>query len=244
MVSISVFGQIAGFLAFLSYIPYIHAIFAGKTKPHRATYAIWSMVNIVILFSYFASGARATIWIPLAFAIGQMFIFLLSIKYGFGGAGKLDILCLVGAFVGILSWIITKNPVAALYLSIVVKFLGLIPTIKKSYYHPKTENTLSWAIITLGSFLNLFALTSFNPVISVYPIYLFVSEIVVIMLLFFPTLRLKQVKQQLREQRLSSPSFSIPSYITSPKSVVEDLGHFYETKRKGKIRKILWRFKR
>ncbi len=184
-----VFGQLAGGLAFLSFFPYLHSILKGKTKPQRATFAIWSVVNIVTFLSYFASGARETIWVALVYAIFQIVIFLLSFKYGVGGSSRLDIVCLLGAATGVFLWIITKNPLTALYLSIFVEFLGLVPTIKKSYIYPKTENTLSWSIASFGSFLNLFAITSFKPEIALYPIYLFLGDIVVVLLLVLPNFR-------------------------------------------------------
>ncbi len=67
----------AGALVVVSYIPYIRSIMQGETKPERATRAIWSVVAIVTLFSYVASGARETAWVALVYAIFQVVIFFL-----------------------------------------------------------------------------------------------------------------------------------------------------------------------
>lgn len=190
-----VFGRVAGLLALISFIPYIRSILKGETKPERATFAIWSVVNFVTLFSYFASGARETIWVPFVYCIFQVVIFLLSFKHGMGGFNKLDIICLSGAAIGVFLWISTKNPLTALYLSIFVEILGFIPTFKKSYLYPQTENTLAWSIAIVAAFLNLFAINSLKPEIIIYPIYLLLGDGSVAFLLLFPKVRIKLSKK-------------------------------------------------
>jgi hypothetical protein len=185
----SIIGVTAGVLAFVAFIPYIASIIKGKTKPQRTTFAIWSAISLVTLFSYFATGARETIWVALVYAVLQISVFALSFKYGMGGFGKLDITCLSGAFIGIIFWIVTDNPAIALYVSIAAELLGWIPLLKKTYSQPETENTLSWVIGAIAACLNLFALTTLRFDIALYPIYVVISEGLVALLLIFPKLR-------------------------------------------------------
>ncbi len=186
-------GQIAGLIAFIAFIPYFLSILRGETRPERATFAIWSFVNIVTLLSYFAAGARETIWILFVYTVLQIAVFILSLKYGMGGFNKFDIICLGGATLGMLLWIITKNPLTALYLAVFSEFLGWVPTVKKVYLFPETENTLSWSIGAVATLLNLFALTSLKPEISLYPIYLFLGEFIITFLLLFPKMRYQPI---------------------------------------------------
>lgn len=186
-----IIGQMAGILVVISYIPYIRSIVQGKTKPERATRAIWAVVAIVIFLSYVASGARETAWVAFMYAIFNIIILILSFKYGVGGSNKLDIICLLGATIGVFLWIVTKNPLTAFYASIFVEILGFIPTLKKTYLYPKTENTLAWVIGTCAALLNLFAITNFKPEIVTYPVYLFLSDGIIAFLTLFPKIRYK-----------------------------------------------------
>jgi hypothetical protein len=188
----TIFGVAGGILAFISFFPYISSILRGETKPNRATFAIWSGVNIVTVASYIASGARTTIFVGLVYALFQIFIFGLSFKYGMDGYKSLDIGCLIGAITGAILWIATKNPVLALYSVIVAEIFGLVPTLKKSYLYPQTESTMSWTIAAVGSMINLFALTSLKPQIAVYPIYLFLADASVALLLLSANTRLQK----------------------------------------------------
>jgi hypothetical protein len=189
-------GQLAGVLAFLQIIPYVVSIFRGKTKPERMTFFIWFIVDAVTLSSYITVGARTTIWAVLVFTFSKLLILGLSIKRGMGGFSKFDIGCLLMALLGIIVWVGTKNALWALYFGTFVMLVGYLPTIKKAYFLPKTENSLSWVMATGASVLNLFALTTLMPSISLLPISGTVADVLVVYLLLFPASRAKKTKRK------------------------------------------------
>lgn len=186
-------GQIAGILAFVQVIPYVISILRGKTRPARMTYFIKSIVAIITISSYIEVGARTSIWNGLAFAFTALLIFGLSIKRGMGGFTRLDMICLALALVGIVLWISTKDAVLTLYLSIFIKTVATLPLFKKAYLHPATENKLSWYIVLVADILNLFALTSLTPAISLLPLFEAGYSAVVVYLLLLHTPKLRKV---------------------------------------------------
>lgn len=177
-------GQIAGILAVVQAIPYIVSILRGKTKPARASYAIWSVVQIISVVSYVASGATDTKWVPIALTLSAIAIFALSFKYGMGGLSKLDIGCLGIAAIAIVLWVTTNDPALAVYASLVASTIAYIPIVKKSYLLPGTENTLSWTLYAIAVLFNVCALTTLDPVIALTPIVslLFSGTIAVLLL--------------------------------------------------------------
>lgn len=175
-------GQLAGLVAISTLVPYVRSIFKGITKPNRATWLIWACVQTVLLASYHSSGATTTIWLAASFTAIPIIVFLLSIKYGVGGYKGLDIFCLTGAAIGLLLWKLTDSPELTLYINIFVDFLGFLPTIKKTYLQPGTEDTLAWAVGTLATILNVFALTTWELKIAVYPVYLLITNMTVTIL--------------------------------------------------------------
>lgn len=179
-------GQLAGIVAFCSVIPYIISIFKGKTKPSRASYAIWSVVEIVWVTSYIAAGATTTKWTGIVFAISAVLIFILSLKYGMGGLNAFDIPCLILAALAILIWVTTKNPILADYMSTLAIFLGYLPIIKKAYLWPETENTLSWVLYAVATILTVTALTTLQLAIALRPIISLVMALVITGLLLLP----------------------------------------------------------
>ena len=178
-----IIGITAGSLSLIAYILYNIAILRGTTRPSRATWWILTLVGFLILASYYSEGARTTIWVPLAYFIGPLVIALLSLKYGRGGWTRLDRFCFAGAVVSMVFWFLTSSALIALLINIFIDFLGLLPTIKKSYRWPRTEDKTAWIFEAVASLINLFAIQAWTFEIYVYPLYLVIVNGLIAMLL-------------------------------------------------------------
>src|SRR3989344_8778501 len=93
------FGLAAGALQLVASAIYIVSILRGKTKPDRVTWWILALVTGMVTVSYFASGARETIWLPAAHTLAFTVFGILSLYYGEGPAAlsALDRFALIGA---------------------------------------------------------------------------------------------------------------------------------------------------
>lgn len=178
-------GHIAGVMAIVQVIPYLVSIFRGHTKPERTTYFIWLILEAVTVSSYIAVGARTTIWTGIAYTFTALIIFILSIKHGMGGFSVFDIICFLLAMGGIALWLSTNDALLTLYFSTSVSFIAYLPTIKKAYFLPETENALSWAMTFCTALVNVCALTSLKVSIALPPVIgVFTSGTVAYLLLF------------------------------------------------------------
>ncbi len=189
-------GQVAALLAAIAVVPYVWSILKGHTRPSRASYAIWSVIQTIELVSYIAAGATTTKWVLLVLAINAIVIFGLSFKYGMGGRNKFDIPCLVLAGGAIILWVTSHNPALAVYMSMLAGFIAYLPTIKKSYLWPGSENTLSWAIFVIAAILNVCALTTIQPAIALPPLFGLGLSMTVTGLLVFPRRKFKNVPRK------------------------------------------------
>ena len=177
-------GVIAGIIAFLAYIVYVISIFRGKSKPNRATWWIWAFMGLILALSYKFSGASNTVWVPYVEFLGPLSIAILSIKYGEGGlTDKTDLLCLFGAVISVILWIIFDSPVVALVTNLAIDSFAIVPTIKKSYLRPEGEDFWAWFGTGLADSLYMFAVERFSFVILLYPIYMLVSDLIIIFIL-------------------------------------------------------------
>ncbi len=177
-------GIIAGIIAFLAYVVYVVSILRGKSKPNRATWWIWAFMGLVLALSYKFSGASNTVWVPYVEFIGPLAIAILSIKYGEGGLNnKTDLICLFGAIVSVILWVIFDSPVVALVTNLAIDSFAIVPTIKKSYLRPEGEDFWAWFGTGLADGLNMFAVERFTFAILLYPIYMLVSDLIIIFIL-------------------------------------------------------------
>ncbi|MEK9183890.1 MAG: hypothetical protein AAB890_02350 [Patescibacteria group bacterium] len=181
-----VFGIIAGIFSFSAYLFYIVAILKGHTKPSRATWFIWAVVGIILAVSYKASGAENTIWVAVSEAIAPTIIALLAVKYGVGGAEKIDILAFAGAIVSLVLWWYFGSPVVALVTNLTIDFFAALPTIAKSLHRPEEEDRFAWTLTQTGNLFNLFAIDKLIFGVVVYPIYTFLIDGVIVGLLYKP----------------------------------------------------------
>lgn len=182
----SFFGIVAGVIGFLAFVPYIISTLRGTTKPNKATWLIWAALGMIIAASYFSAGARDSAWLPVTYAIGIFSVAAISLRFGEKGWTKLDLFCLLGAGAGLLLWWLTNEPTFALYLTIAVDAIGFIPTFRKAYEKPESEDRLAWCLFLIADGLNIFAISEWTLAQVSYPLYLLVFTLALNVLLYLP----------------------------------------------------------
>lgn len=168
-------GLTSGAVALASFVPYIRSILRGQTRPNRASWFIWAFAEIVTTATYAASGADATVWIAAAYALGTITVASLSLRYGEGGASLIDGLCLAGASLALIPWLVLDQAELALYMIIFVDLLAVFPTLRKAIVDPDSEDKTYWTLSFLAAVINLFAIDRWAPEIAAFPIYCFLG---------------------------------------------------------------------
>lgn len=176
-----VIGIVAGIISSIAYIIYFRSILKGKSKPSRVTWWIWTFMGGILALSYYFSGARDTIWAPIVEFVGPLITALLAIKYGEGGIEDMtDILCFAGGVLSIILWTVSGSPELALFTNLAVDTFAIIPTVKKSFLRPHEESLSAWAGTGLGDLINLFASERLVLAIIIYPAWMLVDDLVIL----------------------------------------------------------------
>lgn len=178
------FGKIAGVLAILGYVPYLISVVRQKTTPNPATWWVWAILGGIVFSSYYAAGNRGdSLWVPLGYVVGPLLIAILSVRFGRNAFGRFENFCLVGAAASLGLWQLSGSPLVALIFLLLVDFLGFLPTLKKTYFEPDSEDLLSWIVFGVANTLNLFAIEQWNYATAVYPLYLFCLPTIILVLI-------------------------------------------------------------
>lgn len=184
----SIFSLLGTIFTLLCFVPYIVTILQGKTKPNRATWWVWATNGTVLTLGNLAAGADYTILPIVCSVAAQWCVALLSIKHGEGGWNPLDRKCLMASGISFILWRILEYDLIAIILPLLVDVLAAIPTLKKSYLFPETEDLLTYILYTLGGLFTVFAiqewswkLSSFE--IAITPIYIFLINGLIVLLL-------------------------------------------------------------
>ncbi len=177
-------GCVAGVISFAAFIPYIHSTLRRKARPQRVTWCIWTVVGFLLASSYYASGARPTIWVAVSYFVGPLLIAFLSFKYGEGGWNGLDRICLAGAALSVFLWWISRSPELALVFNVLIDLMGALPTLRKAYLEPAGEDGTAWILFVTANALNLMAVDHWRFSIVLYPAYMFGISGVIAFLIF------------------------------------------------------------
>jgi hypothetical protein len=81
-----------------------------------------------------------------------------------------------------------NSSIVALVTTLFVDFAGALPTIRKAYRAPETEDRVAWALFISGNTVNLFAVEAWSFAIAVYPVYMFLASGTIAALVLRPRL--------------------------------------------------------
>lgn len=182
MTARTVFSTFVGILYIVGFIPYILSILKGKTKPAKASWVIWTILDTITVAGMYVQGTLNGQIIGAT--AGAWIVVILAFMYGTKGWTKLDKLCLIGAFVGIILWKLFNNPTLAILTSGIVVFIGSIPTFVSAWKDPTKENKAGWIIFWISYIFTMVSIPKFTFDYATQPIIFFAIETIMMFLLF------------------------------------------------------------
>lgn len=176
-------GFIAAVLTFVAVAPYIIDIFKNKTKPHIFTWVIWAIVTLLVFFGQWQKGGGPGSWTTGIAGIITIFIALISFKKGSKDITKLDIAMFIGALLGIVPWLLAKDPTLSVIILTIIDVLAFIPTIRKTIKDPQSETFISYVLHAIRHSLSIIALLNYNLATYIYPASLAVMNLIIIFII-------------------------------------------------------------
>lgn len=186
---------VAAAIAVLGSVSYLIDTLKGKAKPNRVSFLIWGSAPLIAFFSQLDEGVGISSIFTLAVAFSPLVIFCASFfdRKAYWKLTKFDYACGFFAIIGIILWQITTNALYGLVFSILADLFAAIPTIRKSYSHPQTENSHAYITSGIAALITLFTLGSWNIYNAAFPIYIF-SVCLMISLLIETKIGIKKLK--------------------------------------------------
>ncbi|MDP1619802.1 MAG: hypothetical protein U0944_02430 [Candidatus Moranbacteria bacterium] len=173
-------GYLSGIAIASSFVPYIRDVFSGKTKPERISWLIWAILGLIAFSSQAASGASYSLVMTGVQFFGDMAVFILAIRYGFGGFLRRDFWALMGASASLFLWYLTDEPAFALFLVIFIDAIGVVLTIIKTYENPETETISTWVFTSAAGFLGCLAVGSLDFILLAFPLYICLAGLAIL----------------------------------------------------------------
>jgi|APSaa5957512535_1039671.scaffolds.fasta_scaffold05889_4 hypothetical protein len=147
---------------------YTRDILTGKTKPHEFTWLIWVVTQGTATAVMWYGGGGKGAWM---FTVGTFFVFAVFLLLLFRGSRnitKSDITVLILALTGMGLWWLLSNPLLTVILMTAIDVFGYIPTFRKCYSSPRSEDARYWVLFALANTLSICALESYNVLTLTY----------------------------------------------------------------------------
>ena len=167
---------VASILALVGNIPYLIDILKKKVQPHPYTWLVWSLVSCIIFFGQVAKGAGIGAIPTAASEIFTIIIFIFSLRYGFSHVTRTDTFFLTIPLLGIIPWIITKDPTISVIIAVGIDLIAFIPTLRKTWKHPTSETPLLYATNVFRHLLMLFSIQAYNIATTLHSIVMIITN--------------------------------------------------------------------
>ena len=153
---------VAALIAVAGNLPYLWDVLKGRVQPHPYTWLVWSIVSCIVFFGQVAGGAGIGALPTGAAEVFTIIIFLFSLKYGFRGITRTDTVFLVIALLGLVPWLLTRDPTLSVLIAVGIDLVAFAPTLRKTWAYPSTETPILYGSNVLRHALTLFSLQTYN----------------------------------------------------------------------------------
>ena len=167
----ALFAAVGGAVGAVGSIPYVRDVWRRSTVPHRGSWFIWSVIEVVAVEAQHADGASWSMIPLISQAVGTSVVFALSLKLGSGGMSRLELALIALAGAGVLGWFAADEPVIATGGAILADFIGIIMMLPKAWRDPRSETMSTFALASVSGVLTAGSVGVLAPSLLMYPVY-------------------------------------------------------------------------
>ncbi len=160
---------------------YIRDTIRGKVKPNKVSFSMWSLASFIAFAAAIDEGVGIHALITFIVGAVPLTILLLSFfnKKAYWKITPFDLACGVLSIIGLILWQITGEGNIAIALSILADGFAFVPTIRKTYSHPDTENAYAYFAAALGITFTLLTIDKWTFATYAFPLYLLIFDMIV-----------------------------------------------------------------
>ncbi len=165
------FALLGGALGAVDSVPYLRDTWRGSTVPHRGSWLIWAVIEVVAVEAQRADGAGWSLIPLITQAFGTCLVFVLSIRLGSGGLSRVELALIALAGAGVLGWFAVDEPVVATVCVIVADFIAAMMMLPKTWREPHSETMSTFVLASLGGVLAVGSVGGLSVRLLMYPVY-------------------------------------------------------------------------
>lgn len=187
-IAFAIAGSVINFVACLSYV---RAILRSEARPNRVTWFLWAIVPLIAGAAQWRSGVGISTLVVLSVGAGPACVVLASFVGGVGSwrLGPFDYVCGACSLAALALWAITGDPVTAIVLSILADAAAALPTVRKAWLEPATENRSAYLIAFIGMVVGILSVREATFSAYAFNAYLVAASATLVLILYLPRRR-------------------------------------------------------
>jgi hypothetical protein len=173
---------------FAACLTYVRAILKGDAMPNRVTWFLWALVPVIAGAAQLRAGVGISTLVVLSVGAGPACVVLASFVRDVGSwkLGPFDYACGGCSLTALALWAVTGSPVTAIVLSIVADATAALPTLRKAWLAPVTEDRSAYLISFAGMILGVLSVQEATFSAYAFNAYLLVVSGALVLILYLP----------------------------------------------------------
>ena len=153
---------------------YVRDTLLGRVQPNRVTWLLWAAGPLIAFGVEIDAGVGLRALIALSTGLGPLVVFAASFvnPRAYWRTTRLDWACGVVALAALVCYLVTREGVTALALSLAADALAGVPTIRKAWAHPATERVNVYLGSLLNASITLLTIQHFLVEVVLFPAYI------------------------------------------------------------------------
>ncbi|MGB4762721.1 MAG: hypothetical protein WBP12_05205 [Candidatus Saccharimonas sp.] len=137
-------------LVALSTWPYIRSVLSGQVRPRLVSWGIWTVLAVIMTIAALSEGQMQSALLTGVTAASCGVIVVLGWRQGNRTVTRIDWICLAGAVAGIVAFLVIRDVMVALVISVAVDAVAFIPTLAHAWNDPEEESLTAFAMAASG----------------------------------------------------------------------------------------------
>lgn len=164
---------------------YIYSTLKGRVQPNKVTWLLWAIAPLIATLAAISNGVTWSVIPVFMSGFMPLLIFIASFlnKDAYWDISRFDLIVGAVSILALVIWQLTKNPVLAIWFSILADGLAAVPTAYKAWKFPETETPIFFMGGIFSASTTFFAVTDWNFISIAFPIYLISLDITMILII-------------------------------------------------------------
>lgn len=146
-------------------VRYAFATVKGAARPNLVTWSLWAAAPLIAFFAQLDSGVGLPAVLTLAAGLGPVVVVVsgLASRRHLARLGVFDVACATAAILALVVWLGLGRAPLAVLVAIGADAAAALPTIRKAWREPGSENLLFYVLVGVGATITLLTISSWEP---------------------------------------------------------------------------------